>query len=179
MLWVVVCGIIVGLFGAFICWVDDKKLSETIGVLLIAIVVFSAIGLFASSLDAELSISPEYVLAEQKELVAMQDVFGTKGFFFLGTGYIGIETYYVCYYKMPGGGTKLGKVPTDKAVIFEEERSNGLLEKYIARYQYKGKLSWSWLDHPFDIDRTLKHEVKYKIYIPEGSISNTFELDLQ
>ena len=112
----------------------------------------------------------------------MKDHIGPEGhFFFLGSGSIEAEGYYFYYYELPDGGKMLDKIPADQTTVYEEEnRTDGFIEKYIGYYNYTGRVTFTWFDHPIDIKRSVgDYDVKYKVYIPEGSITRDFNLDLE
>lgn len=115
-----------------------------------------------------LFLPSEYVFHKQTELVAIQDTSGIQGRFFLGSGTFESRSYYVFYQKY-GDGIIFGRVPVEKAVLYEEERNNGLIKEYLKM----NKERWYYL---FGVPGEQR---RYDIIIPNGSILHDFRLDLE
>ena len=109
---------------------------------------------------------PKHWEPKTTELVSLRDDSGVSGRFFLGTGAINENQYYV-FYKKIGSGFQQGKVEvSDNVTIFEEEREDGEVKLYI--YQFVNPSSWLWsLDY---------EEKKWEFFIPKGSIKRNFVL---
>lgn len=80
-------------------------------------------------------------------------------------GYIGETTTYHYYYQRYDGGYKLQKVSENNAVIYPI----GADEQPRAEWYSQTRTFWG------------KSETKYfcKIYVPEGTIASTFEIDME
>lgn len=111
-------------------------------------------------------IPKDYVVCKEIELVAMQDNEYLQGSFFLGSGYIESELYYV-FYQKEGSGIKFNKIPRERVVIYEEERNDGVMKIYIARFKPK------WCN------AIALSRAKCRIFIPKGTIIQKFNLDLK
>lgn len=107
----------------------------------------------------------EYVLDSQLELVALQDNNGIHGDFFLGSGFIESELYYVFYYKYEdkeGAGFKTDRILAKNAIVYEQIRNDGLVKIY--KFSRGGFLRKTVFE-------------RYEIFIPKGSILRQFQLD--
>lgn len=126
-------------------------------------------GTLIAYLIGVLPLSSEYVVTEKIELVALQDTGGIRGEFFLGSGSIESEFYYVFYKKTKNGSIKFDKIQANNAVsIWEEERKDGKID--ILKKKFKSK---------FGILFALSETTKYEIFIPKSSILKNFQLDLK
>lgn len=115
------------------------------------------------------------------ELVSLSDVRGDslsgKGSYFIFSGYMSVEgkTYQAFSgYIRKGDGYKLEEWEADKSIIYEGEETPRVVStqkkttKTIKDVWYKKFLSFG---------DDVQISMNYKIYIPKGSIMNSFDLD--
>lgn len=164
--------VIFALAGLVVGWLKleykDELSDYAMGVFMS--VIFGFFGLllgFGISVGVGAALPKEYVLDKQMELVAIQDTSGIQGRFFLGAGTIESKFYYV-FYQRERNGIRFGNVPAENAVVYEENRDDGLIKEYDKRFM----AGW----HDF-FGATWGE--RYDIFIPEGSILHEFNLDLK
>jgi hypothetical protein len=112
-----------------------------------------------------------YVLTETTELVALHDNSASQGNFFLGCGTMDSEFCYV-FYQKEGNAVKFRKISAenyDAPIIFEEDRSDAVLQKYNERFVNEANVRWG----------IFIGSIKYEFHIPKGSILKNFQLDLR
>lgn len=105
-------------------------------------------------------------------IYALDDSIGASGRFFLGSGRIDSDIYYYYVYNTVHG-QKIGKLRASN-VYLKYDDDNHYIEKYNRHYNddLKTKLLVTQLF-------TKCEDSYYVIYIPEGSITNDFTVDLQ
>ncbi len=142
-----VCGAILGIvIGAF--------MGAMVGAM-----IASVIGAFAPTTDK---------ISSETKLIAFKDGSSVTGSFFLGCGSVGGKDVYMYYYQRADGGIVRGRVDADRAVIFEENRADGVLE---ARTQT--------LTHPWELWALPDTEPHYQLRVPKGTVIRQFKADLQ
>ena len=127
--------------------------------LLIVSVVFFFVGQIKCE-NSEWTISDEPYAVES--IVALNDNNMTNGRFYLRRGYIEEDLYYQYIVKLNNGGFKANKVRASNTVLFYDE------ENYRVEW-YKQTRSWLYFK-----DEKIYHE----IYIPEGSLTSDYLVDL-
>lgn len=88
----------------------------------------------------------------------------TTGRFFLGSGVINGENVYTYFYVNKGGNAQSGRIDADSAEVVESDTEDPRIVTHNWRMP--------WWYGPFDLGET------YTIYVPEGSITSTYNLDL-
>lgn len=109
------------------------------------------------------TVGEDYKLIDDQNLKAISVSSNINGSFFLGSGSVDEESVYY-YYAAQDGGFVLQNVPTDDALVIEDS-SNPRIESYTS-------VSKNSLWYFGQGDRS------YKIYIPAGSITNQFNMNL-
>lgn len=95
-------------------------------------------------------------------IVALNDNNMTNSRFYVRRGYVSEDLYYQ-YMKRSGSGFKAGKVKADKTTLYYAD------DDYRVECYEKTK-KWLWFE---------ASEYFYKIYIPEGSITEDYMVDLE
>ena len=95
-------------------------------------------------------------------IISLNDNSMIHGRFYLRRGYMDEEMYYQYLMKW-NGGYKLNQVKASNATIYEADNN------YRVEW-YKGYRSWLWFTDTTKIQ---------KIYIPKGSIKESFNIDLE
>lgn len=95
-------------------------------------------------------------------IVALNDNSLTNGRFYVRRGYVSEDLYYQ-YMKRSGSGFKAGKVKASKTTLYYAD------DDYRVECWEKTK-KWLWFENS---------EIYYKIYIPEGSITEDYMVDLE
>lgn len=103
-------------------------------------------------------------LQYQQNLVAMKDNTAITGSFFLGTGHIDSKMNYVY------------AVETDKGIMTKtlEQKSNTVYIQYTDGQPYMEY--WAGTSDGWRMPETSAY---YIFYLPEGTVINTFEIDLE
>lgn len=106
-------------------------------------------------------------------ITAMQDNFNTHGRFYIRSGYIETDLYYYYFYPTKNG-LKSSYIPANKTYL-----NYTTDEPHIERYTRRWNKSWiKWFTH-FDAQNYVTNDVYYKAYVPEGSVEQSFNMDLQ
>lgn len=152
----------IALLAGLIVW------NETIDILLLVIGMIGLVTLsiffviISAVLDThEGELSPEPISIEK--IYALNDTSETYGSFYLLSGSYEEETYYSYITETKDGGKVLNKVPTCKCVVYEVNDSFRI-ETYKYTKNFLGIEDFG---------------EKYKIYVPQGSITNEYTIDLE
>ena len=106
-------------------------------------------------------------------ITAMQDNLNTHGKFYFRSGYIDTELYYYYFYSTKNG-LKSSYIPAKKTYL-NYTTDNPHIERYARRWSK----SWiKWLTC-FDAQNYAGNDVYYKAYVPEGSVEQSFNMDLK
>lgn len=106
---------------------------------------------------------------EKREIIALRDNSAQEGNFFLGVGSIREKQYYFYYWK-DGDAIKFSKVNAENSEVYEVETSR-------PRVEIKTKETKTG----FTLFRYIpgKNFTTVKFYVPEGTVTRDFELDLK
>ena len=106
-------------------------------------------------------------------ITAMQDNLNTHGRFYMRSGYIETDLCYYYVYSTKNG-LKSSYIPANKTYL------NYTTDKpHIERYTRRWNKSWiKWLTC-VDAQNYATNDVYYKAYVPEGSVEQSFNVDLQ
>ena len=111
-----------------------------------------------------------YHNVKKEKLVSLRSNTETEGSLFLGSGNINGQEYYYFYEALGNGGYRLSKIPARSNVtIFEEDRSDGLLEVSSAGHRNTMFFGLVELRASFQPDTTT-------FRVPRGSIQRNFVL---
>lgn len=149
---------------------SKEKYREDRDLIFLGAMGFALILSFFCIFLIDLNLPREYILDKEMELVSFKDTVNIEGKFFLGTGNIGSELYYVFYQKEEDGGIKFGKLPVKEVTIYETGEK-GYIQIYNLKLKEKRYYSLGFSD--------LLNKRKYKVFIPKGSILQEFKLDLE
>lgn len=97
-----------------------------------------------------------------ESIVALNDNNMTNGRIYLRRGYIEEDLYYQYIVELRGGGFKANKVKSSNAVLFYDE------DNYRVEW-YKQTKGWLYFK---------QERIYHKIYIPEGSLTSDYLVDL-
>ena len=103
------------------------------------------------------------------KLYAFEDNTSVEGHFFLGSGKVDGEMEYYYIYETEDGGYKMDSIDTSDAVLYYIDDDN-------CRIEYDDFVYSNPIHYFFGIGPL---ETTYKIYIPEGSIINNYQVDLE
>jgi hypothetical protein len=148
------------------------KISGTLVGVIIGIVVGIGVGFI---LDVTLPYETHEFESERVELVALGDTNLLHGTFFLGSGQINSDMYYLFFFKAPDGGKKFDKVNAKNTTVYEEDRSDAYLVR-IGQQEQRPNSTYLWL-----LPKFLVHDVYnyyYAIHVPKGTIKTGYNLDL-
>lgn len=100
------------------------------------------------------------------KLAALRLKPGMSGTFFLGTGTIeGVQTFFY-YFTRNDGALVPDQIGAHNVRIYEQNRTDGKLEKYTAVYPV-----WAWIFLP-----PFMHETRFEFHIPKGSVVRGYSI---
>lgn len=106
-------------------------------------------------------------------ITAMQDNLNTHGRFYMRSGYIETDLCYYYVYSTKNG-LKSSYIPANKTYL------NYTTDKpHIERYTRRWNKSWIKWFTCADAQDYAVNDVYYKAYVPEGSVEQSFNVDLQ
>lgn len=127
-----------------------------------------ALGIFAISSELTSEVAEiEYQCAETTEIVALKDSMTVKGGYYVFGGYTNSDLQYY-YAEKNNGGYHVSHVSARNTVIMYTDE-NPRLEHYKAE-KFKNKFAYVF---GFPMDE------RYILYVPEGSLTTDFVIDLQ
>ncbi len=161
----------------FVCQ-EDMPLEK--GDLILGIIVLIFIGILIEECGSFFSGGILYQFKGNTEeyhtswnITAMQDNFNTHGKFYIRSGYIETDLYYYYFYSTKNG-LRSSYIPAKKTYL---NYTTGT--PHIERYARRWNKSWiKWFTH-FDAQDYVINDVYYKAYVPEGSVEQSFNVDLQ
>lgn len=156
-----------GFFASFIEVVNNNKdkAGEDILIVFISLIVcivstvFICVGIYKS--DKAIWISDKESFTTEK-IIALSDNNLTHGRLYLRKGYLNESLYYQYMVDLGDGGMINNKVSAQTATIYYDD-SNPRVE------WYHREKHWLWFKYK---------SVCHKIYIPKGSVSEDFNIDL-
>lgn len=158
------------------------KACDSSDILKIIIAILSIASIITFFIIASKSVSytgnikmSEKIESTQK-IVNLKDNRDAKGHFFIGIGYVGTETYYYYYYQTKSGSFKADKIRTDKCEVFYTKDTPHIdtIIQIPDEEQTKNWLTLSWL-----LSLQTSSNERYKIYVPEGTITDDFSIDME
>ena len=164
--WIVIIMVISGIV-FFITFLDsiitDSSIESAISVVSMIICISMVVLAGVGSVKLE---KRSWVIAEEPykthEIVALNDSNKIGGMFYCRRGYIEEKLYYQ-YMRRSGSGFKTGKVKADDTTLYYAD------DDYRVEFYMKTKEWWIFHDEAYC----------YEIYIPEGSIAEDYQIDLQ
>ena len=161
---------IVMVISAIVCFVTlldsiitDSSIEFAICVISMIICISTVILACVGSAKLE---KQSWVVAEEPyathSIVALNDSNQINGKFYCRRGYIEEKLYYQ-YMRKSGSGFKAGKVKADDTILYYTD------DDYRVEFYMKTKEWWIFHDEAY----------YYEIYIPEGSITEDYQIDLQ
>ena len=140
-----------------------------LGNLLFSLVVAAVVGLLMM-LFVGLFLPKEYIIDKSKTiyLESIKDNSSINGDFLLGSGTISNEMYYV-FYKKVDDYYSFDKIKAEDAIIkYTASKPRIVVKKRVLKNKKKNYL-WGGV----------VHREKYVIYVPEGSINNSYKFNLE
>ena len=166
----IVLGIVIGLLvwgvyniiyhtGGIIDLISNILLGGVSG-FAIWLTIGSLIGIFLPTTD---------IVTEEQEIYALNDSSTIKGKNFLFSGYI--DEKFVCRYIVnTDKGKSIEEIDTDDNKFYIEE---GNYKPKVVKYSIGFKSNWHYL-----FAFPMFHDY-YKFFVPEGTVTNTYNIDLQ
>ena len=157
---------------------EEKPLGK--GLTLLGFVIFALVGVLIGFVGSVFTGSILYKSINNTEeyytswnITAMQDNLNTHGRFYIRSGYIETDLYYYYFYSTKDG-LKNDYVPANKTYL-----NYTTDEPHIERYTRRWNKSWiKWFTF-VDAQDYATNDVYYKAYVPEGSVDQSFSIDLQ
>ena len=151
------------------------KLAIVLTALLINIVcVVTIISSFKYTM-IDIKLSDE--VKSSQNIVNFKDNRDLQGGFFIGCGEVNTEQYYYYYYKTDKGSYKASKIKADDCeIIYTKDTPH--IDTIVKSADEKAT------ENPLTFEPLLSLRIsgtgeKYKIYIPEGSITTDFQVDME
>lgn len=167
MIWLII-GILAGIIIAVIEIIKEGyEFTRHISIIIFCLAL-STIPLTVCSVICSLCCESEYIKTNEIEISALNDKSNISGNFFIGTGYIEEEINYY-YVENTEKGKIIKNIEADNVYIVEDNEEKPRIEKYNA--QYKNKICNL-------IAKNYNNSYK-KIYIPENSITNEYNINLE
>lgn len=170
MIWFLIAGVIVIVTGV-LCW--KNKISNL--AFFIGLLFSSSVALVVTVLIGELLLDEHLVYEKESEwdIVALQDSLMVQDrTYFLGRGYIETDLNYYYVYNT-ANGMKVGHIPATECYINYSD-DNAHIEKCKPKWDNNKYL---WITFSPDSFRFISSY--YKIYIPEGSIAQDYNVNLR
>ena len=180
MIWYVIGSVPLILFIVYIVKICKEETPLDAGWIIIGIAVLIILGILIEFVGSFLTGDVLYHFKENTEeystswnITAMQDNLNTHGKFYFRRGYIETELYYYYVYSTKNG-LKSGYIPANKTYL------NYTTDKpHIERYTRRWNKSWIKWFTCFDAQDYAGNDVYYKAYVPEGSVEQSFNINLQ
>lgn len=129
---------------------------------------------FFIMLHSELHSEPSFI---KLAIVFFKDNRDLQGGFFIGCGEVNTEQYYYYYYKTDKGSYKASKIKADDCeIIYTKDTPH--IDTIVKSADEKAT------ENPLTFEPLLSLRIsgtgeKYKIYVPEGSITTDFSVDMK
>ena len=180
MIWYVIGSVPLILFIIYIVRVCKEETPLGAGWITLGIAILIILGIFIKYVGSFLTGGVLYHFKGNTEeystswnITAMQDNLNTHGKFYFRRGYIETELYYYYVYSTKNG-LKSGYIPANKTYL------NYTTDKpHIERYTRRWNKSWIKWFTCVDAQEYAGNDVYYKAYVPEGSVEQNFNIDLQ
>lgn len=121
----------------------------------------------------------EVTIIDTQEITTLKDNNESSGHAFIGTGSVNTNTYYY-YYAKSDDGVKMQKLNADKCTIIESSTETPHIDTVImdVSKETKDTLAYKLLSNPII---SLKSVISksYKIYVPEGSLTEDFIIEME
>ena len=150
------------------------KLAITLTALLINIVCVVTI-ISSFKYTNEIKLSDE--VKNSQNIVNIKDNRDTEGGLFIGCGEVNTEQYYYYYYKTDKGSYKASKIKADDCEIIYT-KGTPHIDTIVKTADEKATENLLTLMPNLSLRISTAGE-KYKIYIPEGSITTDFSIDME
>ena len=160
MIWIIV-GIVIGIIYAHCVDYGDYVLDGLIGLgmgMVLNLFLGGLIGLYL----------PKQTIIEEIKIIALTDNNSIEGQKYLFSGYIN-EKYIYRYVIETECGKQVKELDNSENVYIQYDNENPRIAYEYSDFKY----GWLWL---FGVDLT---EPKKIIYVPEGTITETYEIDLE
>lgn len=156
-------------------WTDSyyTTVLSRIGLSAVGLVLISSMAAFAAvfaNLLSTLFIDDEWVVTETNNIRSIADTSKTSGQFFLGSGSIDEQPVF-WYYVDLGTQSALREQPADQSYIVET--TDGSTPRLVVEKVKSTNTFWALEGE----NGGYLSEERYTFYVPEGSITNNFELD--
>lgn len=122
----------------------------------------------------ELAVEHKQITTET-QIVCLKDTSSINGNVYLFGGQIDGKPCYYYYEKVNNGAFLLKSVSSDKVLIYEQDRNDGVIKKSFDQITPNKYWNFGWF---LGVHQYLENE-KTEFYIPAGSISRQFILDAE
>lgn len=140
---------------------------ETVGILLTSFFVTVLIVVLSSAIVSSNDNIIEYNKVSDTKIIALKDNQNVSGSFYIMGGYVDEDLYYY-YATETEFGYKTEKVKAENTYIKYTDGETHI-ERYFGEFTKDGLYFWGF---PWCYDR-------YIIYVPDGTVTNEFNIDLE
>jgi len=167
--------IIIGIISLVLCVIaalfSGDNWKEKIGMSVMMSLVSLLVSLFIAliiSMILDVFTDKVFELKSTNEIVALQDKNSVIGHFFLGSGSIDGDMKYV-FMSKEQNGFRMESFDANEAIVVYSD------DKKIERYEseFKNQTLKKLFGQPWFADS------EYKIYVPDGTIQNSYNVDLK
>lgn len=178
MIWIIL--LVLATIGSFV-WVASDEYAQQVDKAAVPFFTF-LIGAFIvlmliAIIDIATGDEHDTEVSEKRELVAVKDgsqINGSFGGSFLGfSGSIGESPVYSYYWKNADGAIVRGEIDSANAVVIETNEYSPQIELFT---EVETEYGWSFWTYDMPQEDRFNGAV---IYVPEGSVTAEFELDLE
>lgn len=131
--------------------------------------LWGIIGVGAGLIISLVIPADKHIVTYSNEIVTLQDNNALEGTFFLGSGGFGNDMYYSFYYKTEDGGFKSKTLDSDFVTIYYDENP---------RYEVNVEETTDAFINKFSICASCGGKER-KLFVPEGTIKENYNLDAQ
>jgi heme/copper-type cytochrome/quinol oxidase subunit 2 len=152
--------------------INPKDVALVISLLIIVITIFLFIfqGFYGWHKYNKMEYS-QYQKYNEVKISALEDNKNIQGNVYFHSGYIDEKMYYYYMEVLSDGNKKMNKIPAEDTIIIEKSNTYKI-EFYKSFKEYKDKLFgglFTWNDTIY----------QYKLYVPNGTVTNDYNIDLK
>ena len=184
MLFIITFILTVASFFAFLfakSFINPNRSFTKLAITLTSLISFLLIIVCISTIILSVKYTNEIKLSDEvkssQNIVNIKDNRDTEGGFFIGCGEINAKQYYYYYYKTDSDSYKVNKINVDDCEIIYT-KGTPHIDTIVKTADEKSTENWLTLTPNLSLRISTAGE-KYKIYIPEGSITTDFSIDME
>ncbi len=162
-------------------FINPNRSFAKLAITLTSLISFLLIIVCISTIILSVKYTNEIKLSDEvkssQNIVNIKDNRDTEGGFFIGCGEINAKQYYYYYYKTDSDSYKVNKINVDDCEIIYT-KGTPHIDTIVKTADKKATENLLTLTPNLSLRISTAGE-KYKIYIPEGSITTDFSIDME